>query len=177
MSDQTPLPSMPAPPAADEPPGAAGLPARHRPWLGLVLVGVAGVLIGAAIAATVFLLAGPERAPQNRYEVTVFLGRDVTAEQKAAIGSKLPALHPVDGVRFEDHEQAWKKFQEMFKDDPELVQGASAAALPESFRLATKGTTFDCAALAPVRRLAGAEKITVVQRPSGDRPGAIVGCG
>src|SRR6266550_3636584 len=92
-------------------------PARRPRWI-LPVVVVAAVLVGAITATTVILISGWLGEPRYRFNVLVFLTVDATADQKTAVQSALPALHPVDGVRFEDRDQAWKKFQADFKDRP-----------------------------------------------------------
>jgi cell division transport system permease protein len=136
---------------------------------------VADALVGALAATTVFVVLG--RPGEHRYAINVFLTHEVTADQRAAIDSALRTLHPVDGVRFEDREQAWQHFKETFKDQPDLIARSSADAMPESFRLTTKGTEFDCRPLARVKQLAGVDQIQVPQQPANGHPGAVVGCG
>jgi cell division protein FtsX len=163
------------PPAASPPPAPSAPPARRRRRIVLVTAAVVVVLVG-AIAVAAIVTFGRDREPRHRYEVTVFLEADVTAEQKAAVEPALRALHPVDGVRFESREQAWARFRERFKDKPDLVASTKAESMPQSFRLATTGRVFDCAALAPVRQLPGVNQIVVVQVPAKDSPGATVEC-
>jgi cell division protein FtsX len=133
------------------------------------------MLVGAVAATTVVLVVS--RGDQHEYAISVFLTRDVTAEQKTAIESALHALQPVEAIKFESREQAWQHFKEMFKDSPDMIAQASADAMPESFRLTTKGREFDCARLIPIRRLPGVDEIQVIQRPIKGKPGAVVGCG
>ena len=58
-----------------------------------------------------------------------------------------------------------------------MIAQVSADAMPESFRLTTKGREFDCARLVPIRRLPGVDQIQVIQRPAKGQAGAVVGCG
>jgi hypothetical protein len=58
-----------------------------------------------------------------------------------------------------------------------MVNGVKVESMPESFRLVTKGTTFDCGALTPLRHLPGVDKIQVLQRATRERPGAELACG
>jgi cell division protein FtsX len=171
MSDPMPLPTADAPSL----PPAPDRSSRRRRLILLVVVAGAAMLVGVIAATAVFLFSG-EDGPLNRYQVTVFLDHDITAEQKGAVESALADLHPVDGVRFETRDQAWEKFREMFKDQPELIERVEAEHLPESFGLATTGEVFDCAALASVRQLPGVADTTVVQVPAGGRPGAVIQC-
>lgn len=173
---QPPLDESPPVDAApiDAVPVGAAPPTRPRRGL-LLLVAVVAMLVGAVAATTVVLVV--VRSNQHQYAVNVFLSNEATAEQKAAIESALHGLDPVDGVRLEGREQAWQHFQEMFKDRPDMVAQVSADAMPESFRLTTEGREFDCTRLAPIRGLPGVEEIQVIQRPTGKKAGAVVGCG
>jgi len=147
---------------------------QGRSWVRLCLAVAAGLLIGAVAATAVVLVVN--RPPENEYAVTVFLMVNASAEQKAAIESALHGLHPVDGIQFEDHAQAYQHFKELFKDHPDFIARTSANALPESYRLRTRGRVFDCAAVAPVRHLLGVDEIHVIQEPVGGHPGAAVAC-
>lgn len=169
MSDPTPEPLA----ALSDPTPEA--PARRRRWLPLVVVGVVALLVG-AVAATVTVLALGGGPAQHRYSVAVFLTHDATPQQKDAIRTKLGTLHPVDGIRFESRQQAYARFKEMFKDKPDLVNGTDPDSLPESFRLTTSGTEFDCAAFTKVRHLPGVDNTVVVQPAVHGHPGAEVAC-
>jgi cell division protein FtsX len=164
MSD--PVPEPPEPP---EP------PSRRRRWVPLVVVGAVALLVG-AVTATVTVLAVDGGPPRHRYDVSVFLTHDATAAQKSAIRTRLGALHPVDGIRFEDRQQAYATFKQMFKDSPDLVNSTNPDTLPESFRLTTSSTEFDCPTLTKVRHLPGVDKTVVVQPAVHGHPGAEVKC-
>lgn len=136
---------------------SAGKP--RRPWFLLALVVVASILVGAGAATGVLLLTGQNA---NRYTVNVWLNSDATAEQKAAIQAALPAFDPIGEVKFEDHEAAFKRFQELYKDSPEFAD-VSKDAVPESFQLETKGRRFDCTGYDKVRHMPGVSKVQVIQ--------------
>ncbi|PZG01524.1 hypothetical protein C1I99_06880 [Micromonospora deserti] len=144
-------------------------------WIVLAAVALAAMLVG-AIATTVvlFSMRDGQPQPQNGYEVRVSLEVDVTAEQKGAVESALSTRYPADGVERESREEAWERFKELFKDQPDLIRSASPSAMPESFRVVTVSQVFDCAALAPVERMPGVDKIIVRQLADGRHPGAVV---
>lgn len=175
VSEPISQPSLDEPPPPGNPPAGTEPPTPRRRWGLLFVVAAVAMLVGALAATTVVLFVS--RADQRQYAVNVFLTQDVTAEQKTAIESALHALEPVEAIRFESREQAWQRFKEMFKDSPDMIAQASADAMPESFRLTTKGREFDCARLVPIRRLPGVDEIQVIQRPTKEKPGAAVGCG
>ncbi|SCL28332.1 cell division transport system permease protein [Micromonospora nigra] len=68
-------------------------------------------------------------------EVSVFLKSDVTPEQSEAIRARLDADPLVEEVTFVNKEEAFKRFQEMFRDSPDLLSAVKADVLPESYRL------------------------------------------
>ena len=82
----------------------------------------------------------------DRVEVSVFLcgersevptcgGTAVSAAQRTQLQTDLEATPQVDRVFYESKEEAFARFQEQFKDSPDLVANVSADALPESFRV------------------------------------------
>jgi len=141
----------------------AARPARRR-WLPIVAIALVAAVIGAG--ATVGVLAGTGRLSRtSQYSVSVYLKHDVTADQKAAIEAALSAFHPSGTVTFESRAEAWKKFQEMTANLPTGPSTVTADAMPESFRLATKGRWFDCDGVRAVRSLPGVDEIAVFQQP------------
>jgi cell division transport system permease protein len=70
-----------------------------------------------------------------KVEVSVFLADDVTPEQRAAIGTSLEENELVKEVIYESKEEAYSRFQEQFKDSPDLVDNVRPQALPESYRV------------------------------------------
>ena len=82
----------------------------------------------------------------DKVEVTVFLcsstsssancaGKDVTEEQRLALGAALRAAPQVKEVFYESKEDAYKRFKEQFKESPDLVDNVGPNALPESYRV------------------------------------------
>ncbi len=74
----------------------------------------------------------------DKVEVSVFLQKDVTASVRDQIGADLRALPATKTVFYESQAQAYQRFQEQFKDSPDLVKNVSADALPESYRVKLK---------------------------------------
>jgi hypothetical protein len=68
-------------------------------------------------------------------DLTVFLLDDVTPAQRTAIQEALERHPDVEEVDFETKEEAYERFVEIFGDNPDLVAGVTAAAMPESFRV------------------------------------------
>ncbi len=106
----------------------------------------------------------------DRVEVSVFLcgaesqaptcsGTAVGDAERAALLSELEAMPQVDRVFYESKEQAFTRFQEQFKDSPDLVANVTADALPESFRVKLDDPTqFDVVASA-LRDRPGVEEV------------------
>ncbi len=73
-----------------------------------------------------------------KVEVTVFLDEGVTQDQRDALKTKLEGDDLVDTVEYESRDEAYKRFKELFKDSPDLVNNVKPEALPESFRVKLK---------------------------------------
>lgn len=137
----------------------------RRGWLKLVVVAVVAMLVGAGVVTGGLLVTGRwETVPVHRFRVTVFLHGDVTAEQKAAIEAALPAFKPSGDITFENRYEAWRRFQEIFKDSPNILRGAKAGSMPESYTLETTGRLFDCTGYRKVRHLPGVDEVLIVQQ-------------
>jgi cell division transport system permease protein len=75
----------------------------------------------------------------DKVQVSIFLKDDITPDQRNALQSQL-ASDPLvkQPVYHETKDQAYKKFQQMFKDAPDLVAATKPDALPESYRVQLK---------------------------------------
>ncbi|MDQ3151578.1 MAG: permease-like cell division protein FtsX [Actinomycetota bacterium] len=78
----------------------------------------------------------------DRVEVAVFLTEDISANDPGCTGSPctelragLEAASGVESVAYENREQAFARFQEIFEAQPELRELARPEALPASFRV------------------------------------------
>jgi len=75
----------------------------------------------------------------DKVQVSIFLKDDITPEQRNALESQLSSDPLVkQPVIHETKDQAYKKFQQMFKDAPDLVAATKPDALPESYRVQLK---------------------------------------
>ncbi|MDO3701030.1 permease-like cell division protein FtsX [Micromonospora sp. C28SCA-DRY-2] len=68
-------------------------------------------------------------------EVSIFLDQEVTPEQRDALDAKLKSDPLVKEAFYVNKDEAYKRFQEMFQDAPDLLSAVKADSLPESFRL------------------------------------------
>lgn len=134
-------------------------------WIGLRrnLTMTIAVIITAAISLTMFGLGLMVKEQvkvmkgfwYDKVEVSIFLARDVTQEQRDELRTELEAMPDVEEVYFETKDEAFIRFKEQFKDTPELVQNTSPDVLPESFRV----------------KLEDPEKFDVVASAFQERPG------
>jgi cell division transport system permease protein len=74
----------------------------------------------------------------DKVQVSIFLADGVTDEQRSAIEKQLDDSTEVKTYIYETKEEAYKRFQQQFSQQPELVQNTPADALPESFRVELK---------------------------------------
>jgi cell division transport system permease protein len=71
----------------------------------------------------------------DKVQVSIFLADTVTDPQRAAIQKKLDSSSEVKHYIYETKAEAYKRFQQQFSQQPELVRNTPANALPESFRV------------------------------------------
>jgi len=83
-----------------------------------------------------------ERIYFDRVEVAVYLTNDVSTNDVGCIGAicatlqrELRATAGVESVNYESRDAAFKRFQEVFANQPELIALARPEALPASFRV------------------------------------------
>ncbi|WP_446218519.1 permease-like cell division protein FtsX [Micromonospora sp. IBHARD004] len=68
-------------------------------------------------------------------EVSIFLKTDVNEQQRNDLDAKLKSDPLVKEVTYVNKDEAYKRFQQMYADAPDLVNAVKADQLPESFRL------------------------------------------
>ena len=66
---------------------------------------------------------------------SVFLRPDVTPQQKTNVDAYLRDLPEVAEVKYETREEAYRRFKELWADNPEFAQKVSPDSLPGSFRV------------------------------------------
>ena len=71
----------------------------------------------------------------DKVQVSIFLADNVTDQQRQAIKTKLQDSKEVKSFIYESKAEAYARFKEQFKQQPELVQNTPQDALPESFRV------------------------------------------
>jgi cell division transport system permease protein len=68
-------------------------------------------------------------------QVSIFLDTQVSDQQRTDLDAKLKSDPLVREVTYVNKDEAYKRFQEMFQDAPDLLSAVKADSLPESFRL------------------------------------------
>lgn len=71
----------------------------------------------------------------DKVQVSIFLADGVTDQQRTAIKDQLQHSPEVKSFIYESKAEAYARFKEQFKQQPELVQNTPQDALPESFRV------------------------------------------
>ncbi|MCP3783041.1 permease-like cell division protein FtsX [Micromonospora sp. A3M-1-15] len=68
-------------------------------------------------------------------QVSIFLKTDVNEQQRTDLETKLKADPMIKDVTYVNKDEAYKRFQQMYADAPDLVNAVKPDQLPESFRL------------------------------------------
>lgn len=95
----------------------------------------------AMLGASVLLYMQVDQMKSYYYgeiEVSVFLKSDITDTQRQAIDSAIAQSPLVKSRSYETKEQAFARFQELWKDSPDFVKSIGPNSLPESFRVKLK---------------------------------------
>ncbi|GAA4257985.1 permease-like cell division protein FtsX [Dactylosporangium darangshiense] len=74
----------------------------------------------------------------QRVEVSVFLKPDIKDDQRSNLEESIKSNALVQSYQHETKDQAWSRFQEQFKDAPDLVSSVKPDSLPESYRIKLK---------------------------------------
>jgi cell division transport system permease protein len=74
----------------------------------------------------------------DKIQVSIFLKKDVTDEQRSALDSALHGDPMVKEYFHETKEQAYENFKTIFRDAPDLVSSVKPDTLPEAFRVTLK---------------------------------------
>ena len=71
-------------------------------------------------------------------EVSVYLLDNISPDQQQNLQTMIQGMPEVATVRYESKSEAYQRFLQIFKNQPDLVQNVSADALPASFRVKLK---------------------------------------
>jgi cell division transport system permease protein len=95
----------------------------------------------------------------DRIQVSVFLKNSVTQPERDAIRQVLVQLPQVQHVYYESKQQAYARFQQQFRDVPELVKNTQPSALPESYRVKLKDPRKYAIVASAVQNMAGVDEV------------------
>ncbi|MEV4621425.1 permease-like cell division protein FtsX [Asanoa sp. NPDC049573] len=174
------------PPATDGPSGdaaptsvaTAGPEPRRPRSVAKIVVAAFGLaaLVGLTFVAGFGTGFAVGRPAESSYEIRVFLERDATEAQKAAVRTALERLDLTGEVRFKTREEAAADAQEKFKDYPDVLDSMTADNLPETFEATITTREPSCAGISPIAGLGGVDEMFVVRPATDDRPGVRLGC-
>ncbi|MFI7025085.1 permease-like cell division protein FtsX [Micromonospora sp. NPDC049900] len=100
----------------------------------IITMGVSLTMLGAS-GLIYTKVADMKQLYFENIEVSIFLEADVTEEQRTAIAGQLDADPLISQVTYVNKDEAFQRFQEMFRDSPDLLSAVKADQLPESYRL------------------------------------------
>ncbi|WP_433291709.1 permease-like cell division protein FtsX [Actinoplanes sp. CA-030573] len=160
-------------------PEAAPVVPERRParalWLVALLTAAVSMLLGVGIGAGALLVGGWRYQPDREFNVSVFLKEGATAAEKSAIQAELAKMPAKDGVHLETKAEAYQRFKELWKDDPQAPE-ITPDVLPESFKLVVVGKEFDCAPVRTVRKLPKVGDVIIAAAVTEKHPGLGVHC-
>ncbi|MHB8510872.1 MAG: permease-like cell division protein FtsX [Actinomycetota bacterium] len=103
---------------------------------------LASVLV---VAVSLFLVGGVllgkyvfDRALElqtHKVEVAVFLNTDISSADRQGILDDLNHMPEVQQVIYESKQEAYRRFRQIFADQPDIIANTTADSLPESFRV------------------------------------------
>jgi len=131
--------------------GLVALAAVSTMFISLFLLGGAQ-LIGRQIALVI-------DQQTERVEVAVYLTDNISQADSDRILNKLQGMPEVSYVRYESKQQAYKRFRELFANQPDLVNNVSPDALPASFRVKLKDPSQFAVIDAQIRGQPGVETV------------------
>jgi cell division transport system permease protein len=71
----------------------------------------------------------------DKIQVSIFLTDDISEAERSAIRDDLEDSDEVEDFLYESKDEAYARFQQQFREQPELVANTPADALPASFRV------------------------------------------
>jgi hypothetical protein len=174
------LDTEPAPPPGDLAQTAMVQGTRLRRRRGLIVGGGGAGVVAVIVAVALNLTGSPsEPAPpvavaamlaptrggctaavqKSALEVSVFLLDRITVRQRQDLDTTLAADPLVRSHTFESHEQAYARFETLWKDSPNLVKAVRPSQLPESFRVRLVDPTTYMAFVGEFRHAGGVDQI------------------
>jgi cell division transport system permease protein len=119
---------------------------------------IALFLLGGALLGNRQVSLLIERSTAN-VEVSVYLRDDISRTQQTHLQNKLQSMVQVAFVHYESKAEAYKRFQEIFKGQQDIVRNISPDALPASFRVKLKDPSQYAVVAAQLQNEAGIDTI------------------
>jgi cell division transport system permease protein len=108
----------------------------------MTLAAVLTVAVSLSLVGAALLLKQGVSTATTRWkggvQLAVFMQPQVPADQAQAVGTKLASMQDVKRATFCDQSCSYKEFRTMFANQPDLVQSATAADLPPSYRIVAR---------------------------------------
>jgi cell division transport system permease protein len=76
-------------------------------------------------------------------EIRVFLKDNVTVEERASMTTFIQKMNEVKSIKYISKEEALKEYQQMFKDQPDMLREIEGNPLPASFRIRMKDPKYN----------------------------------
>jgi cell division transport system permease protein len=125
---------------------------------GILTVAVSLALFGGIMVLSKWVGHGTEQI-KGGVRAEIFMKVGATNPQIDEVRSSLKADPQVSSFRFLDKQAAYKEFQNIFKNDPNLVQNVTADSLPTSFRVVPKKAEFTSAIRARYKTHEGVDQV------------------
>lgn len=105
----------------------------------LTLATIATVAVSLTLVGTAFLISRGVEGAQAQFEggveFIIFMNPSATAAQIDAVRAELDDNPQIREADFCDQQCAYEEFQELFADDPQLLENVEPEILPPSFRV------------------------------------------
>ena len=107
--------------------------------ISLTVATIATVAVSLTLVGTAYLISRGVQDAQQQFqggvEFIVFMNPNATDAQIEAVRTELDDNPQIREAEFCDQECAYAEFQELFADDPQLLQNVEADILPPSFKV------------------------------------------
>ncbi|MFL5798763.1 MAG: permease-like cell division protein FtsX [Actinomycetota bacterium] len=109
----------------------------------------------------------------EKVEIAVYLTDDISPSDRTRLQSQLQNMPEVAKLRYESKPDAYTRFKELFKNEPDLVKNVAPDALPASFRVKLKNPESQIGTIQALLQGAPGVEAVVDQRQVLDRLFAI----
>ncbi|BEL07396.1 hypothetical protein Q0Z83_055870 [Actinoplanes sichuanensis] len=143
-------------------------PAPSRSWRLPALIAGLSMLAGSALTVAVLLLGGWRHVPVQRFDMTVVLKKEATAQQRDALGAALRAAFPGEALRVRTKEEIFEAFRTwMVGETGELPASETADAMQEQLIISTSGRSLDCDALKGISDDTAVDRLDITRTDTG----------